>query len=74
MFCVRFYQRGQVHALIGLQYKYFQVPVRQTSWKYLHFVCSGTVYPFKALCCGLETTLQVFIQLFTHRVYACCNT
>ena len=51
-------------ASIDLKDAYFQIPVRPSSRKLLHFVSNGTVYQFKALCFGLSTAPQVFTRVF----------
>ena len=50
---------------VDLKDAYFQIPIHQSSRKYLRFILDGTVYQFRALCFGLSTAPQVFTRVFT---------
>ena len=52
-------------ALIYLKDAYFQVPIHESSWKFLLFVCQRVTYHFKVLCFGLLIAPQVFTRVFT---------
>ena len=57
-------REGDFMASLDLKDAYFQIPIHQSSRKYLRFVWGGVVYQFKALCFGLSTAPQVFTRVF----------
>ena len=48
---------------LDLQDAYLQVPVHQSSHRYLRFCVEGSVYQFRAFCFGLSTAPQVFTRV-----------
>ena len=54
---------GDWFVAIDLKDAYFQIPMHQSSRKFLRFVWQGQVYQFRALCFGLSTAPQVFTRL-----------
>ena len=55
---------GDFMASIDLKDAYFQIPVHQSSRKFLRFTLDGTIYQFTCLCFGLATAPQVFTRVF----------
>ena len=61
---IRSVRQGDFMVSIDLKDAYFQIPMHQSSRRYLRFCLGGKIYQFRALCFGLATAPQVFTKVF----------